>query len=174
MIARVMSRREPDPQLVITARLKAARMVHDGRQSPGAMRYLKSCWHYHPGTEMAIIFTRECGYHSGGWWKNPDYERCYHLSLRSLAYERGQPFSLPLDMKIARQWVRAFFGGDAKLTWHEPPYTDFGKAEDVHHFRLFCDPGWQPFKPRGEVYDRSWTPASWQSFSDLTHAMEAA
>jgi hypothetical protein len=77
----------PDPALVAHARIKAARMVHDGRDSPAAQRYINSCWHYHRPTLCAIIFTRESGYHSGGWWKNPDYERCFHLSLRFLGYD---------------------------------------------------------------------------------------
>jgi hypothetical protein len=61
----------------------------------------------------------------------------------------------------------AFFGDDARLTWHEGPHTATGKAEEVHHYRLFCDEAWHPIKPRGEVYSRDWTPADWQSFSDL-------
>lgn len=163
----------PSAEIVARARIMAARMVHDGRDTPSARRYLQSCWHYHRPTQAAIIFTRESGYHSGGWWKNPDYERCFHLSLRFLAYERGEPVSLPYNWSIAEKWVRTFFGDDAKLTWHEGPFTDTGKIEGVHHYRLFCDPAWQPFKPRGEVYSKDWTPAEWQSFSDIhTHTKD--
>ena len=157
----------PDQAIVTTARIRAARMVHDGRNSPAAQRYINSCWQYHRPTETAIIFTRESGYNSGGWWKNPDYERCYHLSLRMLAFVAGTPYPLPFNSKMAARWVKAFFGDDAKLTWHEGPYTDQGKADGTHHYRLFCDPSWQPIKPRGEVYSKDWTPAEWKSFSDI-------
>lgn len=157
----------PDAAHVAASRLAAARMVWNGTDSPSGQRYINSCWRYHAGTQCATIFTRESGYHSGGWWKNPDYERCFHLSLRFLAFEKGEPYSLPFNTVLARKWVEAFFGDDAHLTWHEGPYTDIGKAEGVHHYRLFCDLSWQPFKPRGEVYSKDWTPAGWQSFSDL-------
>lgn len=170
-VARVQSRiltiAAPDEKVVSIAKIRAARMVHDGRDTPAAQRYIQSCWQYHAPTETAIIFTRESGYHSGGWWKNPDYERCYHLSLRNLAYDGDVPIPLPFNWKMAGKWVAAFFGDDAKLTWHEGPYSDTGKREEVHHYRLFCDPSWRPIKPTGEVYSKDWTPAEWRSFSEL-------
>jgi hypothetical protein len=165
-VSTIILQRHPDPRLVSLARIRAAASVHDGRDSPASQRYLARCYYYHQPTLTAIIFTRDTGHNSSGWWKNPDYERCYHLSLRFLAYERGIPLSLPYDWKMAKRWVEAFFADDAALTWHEGPFTDIGKSEAVHHYRLFCDPAWQPLKPRGEVYSKDWTPADWKSFSD--------
>src|SRR5262249_14385874 len=54
--------------------------------------------------------------------------------------------------------------------------TEHGRKLDVWHYRLFCDPGWQPIKPRGEVYSRELTEAGWKSYSDLSeeHRKEAA
>ena len=37
----------------------------------------------------------------------------------------------------------------------------------VYHYRLFCDEGWQPLKPRGEVYTRDFIEKGWKSFSEL-------
>lgn len=167
MMVAILNIAAPDANLVSVAKIRAARMVHDGRDTPSAQRYIQSCWYYHKPTETAFIFTRECGYHSGGWWKNPEYERCYHLSLRNLAYDGGFPVSLPFNWKMASKWVKAFFGDDASLTWHEGPHTSTGKIEGIHHYRLFCDQSWRPIKPTGEVYSKEWTPAEWQSFSEL-------
>ena len=157
----------PDLQLVATARLKAARIVWDGRDSPAGRRYLDDCRHYDPATQCLLIFTRDCGFNSNGWWKNPDYERCFHLSLSFLAFEGGEKISLPYDYDMAAKWVDAFFGEDARLTWHEGPASEDGKAKGVHHYRLFCDEAWRPIKPRGEVYSKDWTSAGWKSFSDI-------
>jgi hypothetical protein len=33
-------------------------------------------------------FPLDIGAHTSGWWKNPDYEACWHLSI-SYAEERG-------------------------------------------------------------------------------------
>ncbi len=69
--------------------------------------------------------------------------------------------------RISEQLARAFSGADARLTWIEGPYSPEGRNRDVWHYRLFCDEGWAPFIPRGEVYSRDWTPAGWRSFSDI-------
>lgn len=124
--------------------------------------YFLRCSHYCENTQAMLLFTRDVGMHSSGWLKNPDYERCYHLSI---SFEvDGVP--LPQNHKEARRWCEALFGGDTKLLWIEPPYSSAGKRHDVYH-RLFCDEGWQPIKPRGEVYSRDWTPSDWKSWSDL-------
>lgn len=109
--------------------------------------------------------TRDIGHHTGGWWKNPDYERCWHLSMAQRDPMTGSP--VPKQAAFYQELAEAFFGGDAKLTWLEGPYTPEGKALDVWHYRLFCDEGWQPIKPRGEVYSKEFTEAGWHSFSDI-------
>jgi len=127
--------------------------------------YKGACSHFHRHTGTRILFTRDSGYHSCGWWKNPDYERCYHLSLSF-----RDPLTLnsrPYDKKLAAQWTRAFFGYDEVLTWCEPPFSPEGKAVGVHHYRLFCDPAWKPIKPRGEVYNTEFTEKGFKSFSEI-------
>lgn len=157
----------PDPQLVAWAKIRASKMTFDGRDSSASRRYMQDCQHYHGPTECSILFTRDTGHHTSGWWKNPDYERCFHLSLSFVAFEHGRSFRLPFSAKTAEKWARAFFGEDVRSVWVEPPYTDAGKAAGVHHYRLFCDEAWKPAKPRGEVYSTDWTPADWKSFSDV-------
>jgi len=65
------------------------------------------------------------------------------------------------------QLLKGLFGDNRRWTWCEGPYTDEGKQCGVFHYRLFCDPAWQPLKPRGEVYTREFTEAGWKSYSEL-------
>ncbi len=118
-------------------------------------------------TELGIIglFTRDVGYHTSGWWKNPDFERCQHLSL---SFRDPETCSLaPKNQKLTDTYIDGLFGVNKRWLWCEPPYSEDGKKCDVWHYRLFCDKGWNPIKPRGEVYGRELTEAGWLSFSDL-------
>ena len=134
----------------------------DGR---GMTPYFAGCRRQNLFRGLTTIFSRDTGYHTSGWWKNPDYERCYHLSVSffdPLSQEPTQP-----DADTVRKLVRGFFGVHRRLIWVEPPYSDHGKKLGVTHYRLFCDEAWQPIKPRGEVYSRELTEAGWLSYSDV-------
>jgi len=155
--------------LVPFAKLRAQRGLYNGLVDDANMALMRACSHilrFNPGQEATLIYTRDVGHHSSGWWKNPDYERCLHLSL-SYRDPRLVGAYYPHDLKRSEEIARAFFGADAKLCWVERPYSPQGKTADVWHYRLFCDEGWEPFKPRGEVYSRDSTPADWQSFSEI-------
>lgn len=112
-----------------------------------------------------MLFTRDEGMHACGWWKNPDYERCEHLSL---AFWRGG-MRAPHDHHHARLWCLAFFGAErSRYLWIEPPFSAHGREADVYHYRLFLAPDWRlPVLPRGEVYTREFTERGWKSWSDL-------
>jgi hypothetical protein len=43
--------------------------------------YFWACRHQIIVQGVTLLFTRDQGHHLGGWFKNPDFERCYHLSL---------------------------------------------------------------------------------------------
>lgn len=134
--------------------------------------YLSTCTGYDAKTGARLIFTRDVGMHSCGWWKNPDYERCYHLSI-SFRYFLSGAFA-PFDRGIALEYLKAFFGDDHRKTWSEPPYTREGKVVECWHFRLFCDEHWQPILPRGEVYSKELTEAGYKTFSELKYEREKA
>ena len=159
--------------LVPFAKLRAMRGLCDGRVGTASAMLMRACTHQlnlSPEHGAIIIFTRDIGHHTSGWWKNPDYERCWHLSISYRQHHQGpHPVDRMLDQdrKASEEIVRAFFGDDATLTWCEPPFSDIGKQGQVWHYRLFCDADWKGFKPRSEVYDKRNTPAGWQSFSDL-------
>lgn len=162
-------------KLVIHLKRQAAVGLYSGLiETPGQQAYFDRCTAYHPPTGTALIFTRDSGHHSSGWFRNPDFERCYHLSLSFRDPETGA--YAPFNHRLAWRWVKLFFGQYRKLLWCEPPYTAEGKQIECWHYRLFCDPGWQPMKPRGEVYSREFTEKGWRSFAEIhgAHAGEFA
>ncbi len=122
---------------------------------------------------IILIFSRDAGHHSGGWLKNPDYERCWHLSL-SFRGSDGNPQSparrlerVPQMHSLAERLCKAFYGNNVRYIWAEPPFSEIGKKFQVWHYRVFCDKAWQPIVPRGEVYSKELTEKGWKSFSDL-------
>lgn len=147
-------------QIAAMLRLAASRAgIYEGYGPPPL-----SCHLDDRRTSARLFFTRDGGMHTSGWFKNPDYERCYHLSISFRDPETGQP--APFDRHSAEVWVTAFFGDDQRYAWMEGPKTPDGKKCDVWHWRVFCDEHWQPIKPRGEVYSRELTAAGWESWSD--------
>lgn len=152
---------------VAEAMKRAARSgTYDGRMAYESRLYFERCRAYHEPTGTRLIFTRDVGHHASGWWKNPDYERCYHLSL-SFLDPANHAWPVPRDRGLTREWVDCFFGADSRKLWCEPPYSPEGKALDVWHYRLFCAPDWSPIVPRKEVYSREFTEAGWKSYSDV-------
>lgn len=64
---------------------------YDGFASDrGMQRYLARCRRIIP-IGFVALFTHDRGMHSSGWWKNPDYEQCLHLSLSFFDPETGEP-----------------------------------------------------------------------------------
>lgn len=126
-----------------------------------------------PETWVRAIYTRDTGHHASGWWKNPDYERCRHLSLSFYAVVGGLADPLPRDVPTTRAVLDRLFGVQTRRLWCEPPYSPQGKASAVWHYRLFCDPAWEPITPRAEVYSKDLTEAGWLSFSDVRAGLTA-
>lgn len=114
---------------------------------------------------IRLLASRDVGHHSSGWFKNPDYERCEHLSL-SFWDAMKDDAPVPFDRTLAKEVLDVFFGSATRLIWEESPKTPGGIRTDAHHFRVFCDVNWQPILPRGEVYSRELTEAGWLSWSD--------
>lgn len=140
----------------------------DGRVSAHAMGYLDYCRVIDRPTGAVLIFTRDSGHHSSGWLKNPDYERCFHLSTSPVPTRIIIPGAIAeLDKKTARRWVEAFFKGDVGKVWSESPKTTGGRTRNVWHWRLFCDEQWKPILPRGEVYSKEFTEIGWRSASQV-------
>jgi hypothetical protein len=155
-------------QVAKSLRRRAWMGVFNGR--PEGQRYVTFCRRICAETGSVVIFTRDTGHHTSGWMKNPDFERCYHLSLSPKPSEIVLPGVEPiaeLDAKTRNAWVRAFFGDDARYTWLESAKSEHGIRRGVEHFRLFCDAGWKPILPRGDVYSTAFTELGWRSASQV-------
>lgn len=131
------------------------------------MAYLMSCSHMDALTQTRLFFTRDEGHHTSGWWKNPDYERCLHLSISPAPHPTPPDDAVDFSKAVQSAWARAFFAENIRWVWAEPPYSAQGKASEVWHFRLFTDPSWRPMLPRGEVYGRELTAVGWRSASEV-------
>lgn len=113
------------------------------------MRRIAAGGEYHYGTnppEFLAPFTDSDG----------------HLMNAARRLERA-----PQMHHLARRLCEAFYGSNARLVWAEPPFSAIGKQHQVWHYRLFCNPAWQPIMPRGEVYSTELTEKGWKSFSKL-------
>lgn len=180
--------RHPRSRLDVVSWLRSMASQHpnDGhRDQTHLLQRLNVLYIPDRGPVSRVLFSRDSGAHTSGWWKNPDYDRCFHLSLSfydrevilrwlELGEQYATTGSLPKDRRETDAWVELFFGDHARLIWCEPPAFDAGKLLDVWHYRLFCDPNWQPILPRGEVYTREFTEAGWKSWSDVQAAEQAA
>lgn len=156
----------PDQKVVAIARLAAAASEFDGRETAAASFYLARCRHWHARSGTWLIYTRDSGHHSSGWFKNPEFERCLHLSL-SFTEPLEWQIRRPHDRRLAEAWARAFWGEGFRWSWGEPPVSPEARRLEVWHYRLFCDAHWQPIKPRGEVYATELTARGWRSASEL-------
>ncbi len=169
-------------------RERAERMLWDGRQGTfDGLPIPDLEWMYRSTYDIEevgtrLMFTRDTNHHESGWIKNPDYERCYHLSLsaagpgpsRSLVVPVrleplvGLPIAQPeLDSDLEEAWVDAFFGEDKRYAWRESAKSRVGRDKAVWHYRVFCDEHWQPLVPRGEVYSLEFTERGWKIWSEL-------
>lgn len=124
----------------------------------GLTSYFLECMWLLSMYECQVIFTRDTNHHSSGWWKNPMYERCYHLSIK-FDGERKQKHLIKI--------LAAVYGKNVRFVWSEPPYSAQGKAGEIWHYRVFCDQHWQPILPKGEVYSKEFTERGWKSYSEV-------
>jgi hypothetical protein len=163
------------PSAVATEmRRRANHWLYNGMSTPETMRRLSHSTGYWVADDVQniIIFTRDEGHHSMGMFKNPDYERCFHLSLSFRSDLTGKPISK--DEKLTKMWVDAFFSpDDQRKLWVESPKSEDGKRNDVWHYRMFCDEHWRGIIPRKEVYTTEFTEIGWKSFSELNDGAKA-
>jgi len=160
--------RPTDKNLELLARRMRKRAFagrFEGHEHETRAPYFQSCRRIAFGT--VLVFTRDTGHHTSGWFKNPDYERCLHLSMSPEPPVLWTPNTPELDTKLRDGWVRAFFGPDLDKVWAESPKSPEGRRVNVWHWRVFCDEHWQPIVPRGEVYGTEFTEKGWQSASEM-------
>lgn len=154
------------PSVVNKLRMTSLCGVFAGIADSSAQLYIGDCTAFHSASGTVMIYTRDSGHHTSGWLKNPDYERCLHLSLSF-----REPFQIlkqaSFDEKLAVEWLDLFFADAKRFAWVESAKSPAGQKWEVRHYRVFCDAAWQPMHPRGEVYSREFTEAGWKSFGEL-------
>jgi hypothetical protein len=148
---------------------RARRGICDGYiDSPVTKNYMVMCTRLHQPTRASIIFTRDVGMHTSGWMKNPDYERCLHLSLCPIPSQIIIPNGREIDRKTEKMWLDTFFPkDDRRFLWFETAKSEDGRRRGVKHWRLFCDEHWQPIIPRGEPYSTELTEMGFRSASQV-------
>lgn len=109
-----------------------------------------------PGRYFSVLLTFDVGYHASGWWKNSQYDRCWHLSV---AIATRTALETP-ELSEVQALARLCFGEDAHLGWMEPPasvfdaYRNSNASRHTYHVRVFVDKiTGQAIHPTGEVYD---------------------
>lgn len=111
---------------------------------------------------LSVVFTYDVGHHGSGWWRNSQYDRCWHLSLVAINLMRAKiapegAFETPTSEEQAAL-AHLFFHTHTDKLWCEPPagyfdaYRTTPQARHTYHLRLFTDREFQPIQPEGEVY----------------------
>lgn len=157
--------------MVARMRIQAERSTWDGAEYTP---YFRMCRESDLESGTTIIFTRDVGMHDCGWFKNPDYNQCYHLSLSfydTSRYPHGVTPRAP-ERGEAEGWVRLFYGDRCRYVWEESPVSERGKQIGVRHYRVMTDRNWQPIVPAGEVYTTAKTELGWKSWSDQQYAKQ--
>lgn len=139
----------------------------DGRKTPMNALQIDRSRVVHEPSSTVLIFTRDTGHHSSGWLRNPDYERCWHLSMSPIPGWILSPYAIEPDRHIQRMWCEAFFGPHLHLAWTEGPKSSIGHRYNVWHWRVFADERWEPILPRDEVYSHEFTELGWKSASEV-------
>jgi hypothetical protein len=150
---------------------RARHGYYTGTESRENRRLLNHCTGVVTTQEVSaiMILTRDVGHNSNGMFANPDYERCWHLSLSFRNPLTGEPVSY--HKNAAREWVKSFFTPEQRrVLWVESPKTERGRQHDVWHHRVFSDELWHPILPRKEVYTKEFTELDWKTFSEIYNA----
>lgn len=139
------------------SRLKSWARSHpwDGRAAVSSSHRTVAASLEDPAVKVSILYTFDHGAHSSGWWRNSDYEMCWHLSMVAM-HDRTY---VDVPERDRRAWPRAFFGVDAVKAWWEPPAPEYDAyrrapaSRHTWHVRLFLDRATgMPIIPEGEVY----------------------
>jgi hypothetical protein len=137
---------------------------YDGiKEPPYRLLHLESA----SGLVISAMYTRDAGHHTSGWFKNPDYERCWHLSMGFYHYYplRAGLDNCAFEEPVARVLIEKVFGNWQRFIWEEGAKSDVGRRIGVRHYRVFADELWEPIIPKGEVYSTELTEVGWRSWS---------
>lgn len=102
-----------DEMALIAARLfrRSRGWVHRGEVGRAMLRELERCTVDHGPTRTRVMLTRDAGMHSSGWLRNPEFERCFHLSLSPFPDDVHVtiPHVEATRSRIEAAWVRTVY-----------------------------------------------------------------
>lgn len=139
---------------MLAPRAITTEIAHHLTRGHGQRRWVRPSVTREPGLTVSLIASHDQGTHASGWWRNSDYDRCWHLSI--CAIHGGMYADLP-DVDL-RAWSRGVFGKHLTLAWIEPPaskldlYRTAAASAYTTHVRVFLDRQGHPIQPEGEVY----------------------
>jgi hypothetical protein len=116
-----------------------------------------------PDHPTRVLVSFDMGAHASGWWRNAEYDRCWHVSISHpagvVAGERPHHIEPP-SVAETQAWARAAFPVPYRWCWLEPPASPDSydvqqqrRRPGVAHIRLFLDRRSRAILPRGEVYN---------------------
>lgn len=148
--------------LILKALRASAHDPWDGRRPLDRSHRIRVRSLTEPALAVSVLISYDVGPHSNaGWWRNSQYDRCWHLSIVGVL--RNTSSLLPiqyatLDRDEVSAWGLAVFGPDVVKAWNEPPATENDPHRTAEpsrytwHTRLFTDRDMRPIIPEGEVY----------------------
>jgi hypothetical protein len=68
---------------------RATRQVFRGTDTRVDRLVIDTSTAYHTPSGTKLIFSRDVGHHSSGWFKNPDFERCFSFVTLFLRPDDG-------------------------------------------------------------------------------------
>lgn len=148
----------PSRQVLRAWKRNARSHPWNGQHHPDHRQSLLTSALLEPGRWTRLLLTFDVGYHASGWWKNEQYDRCWHLSA-------SHPTEVALETPDEREvfeWAQLLWGEHASKAWIEGAAStlDPYRLPNIVHARLFVDDHDEPIIPHGEVYEplRPWSP----------------
>ena len=151
----------------------AAPRVLDNKLGIGYFSWARG---FHDATGTLLLYSREVWPPATiGEEKTEGYVYWRHLSLsfHETDLEAGpnrygrMRECLPKDEETTARWIEAFFGAQKVWVICEPPSTDNGRKFDVWHYRMPCDPNWEPLARKGSQIAQIFSGAGWHPWLDL-------
>jgi hypothetical protein len=116
---------------------------------------------------LRVGLTFDFGHHTGAWFKNSQYEQCWHFTIGGTDHghrdrlivlpgeefqpgpDRPKPSGRAQVSEVElRAWAELVFPGWTRFIWRESPKYLAG----IVHLRVFVDQERNPIIPQGEVY----------------------
>lgn len=141
-------------------RRTAARNPWRGREDIPQTQRLVAPSYVDPDVGISLLVTLDQGYHASGWWRNSEYDQCWHASLVCMDATTNPPSFTDPIVNVTRAWTQVLFGAQMRHAWIEPPaspldvYRNARASQYTTHVRIFIDRKTRlPITPKGEVYD---------------------